>query len=196
MRRMIVIFFVFIGITLSANRLVVAQPENQLTYIGSAGGTTKPINIAGQYAYVGEGLGLTVLNISDPDQPVVVGRTHPFAIINKLVVSGDYVYAAVEPFGDLWVIDVSDPTDPKLVTSDDRYWIKALSIDGSYLYAVSFGGGLNIYDISDPSVLQEVGYLKTTGFGSGVDAAGGVAFVAHSLWRIVDCGCKRSNNTF
>lgn len=182
MRRLIVFLLVFISISLSASRFVEAHPDNHLTYLGSTGGITQAIDIAGQYAYVGEGLGLSVLNISDPEQPVVVGRTKPFAIINKLVVSGDYVYAAVEPFGDLWIIDVSDPTEPALVTSDDSHWVWDLSIDGSYLYAATFGstGGLHIYDLSNPAVLQEVGYLHTTPFGWDVEASGGIAYVTHS----------------
>lgn len=188
MRHVLVLLFGFIGISSVASWTVSARPANNLAFLGGAGGATNPIAIAGQYAYIGEGLGLTVLDISDPNQPIVVGRTPAFAVIDVIVVSGDYVYATVQPFGDLWVIDVRDPTKPLQVSYDDNYWVKALSIDSSYLYAADFGGGLHIYDVSNPTVLQEVGYLQTTGFPSGVDAAGGLAFVADSsggLW-IVD----------
>lgn len=165
--------------SLNSRRLVASRTNNPLTHLGSIGGNTKAIAIDGKYAYIGEGLGLTVMDISDPNQPVVVGRTPAFAILNEVVASGDYVYAAARPFGELWVIKVSDPANPIPVSSDNSYWIWSLSTDGSYLYAGTFGGngGLHVYDIANPAAPQEVGHLNTGAFPDDMDVSGDLVFI-------------------
>jgi len=75
------------------------------------GGATYAVAIQGNYAYIGEGARLTILNISDPHNPAVVGKTSLMqAVVRDVAVSGDYAYVA--DGSSLRVIDVSAPSNP------------------------------------------------------------------------------------
>jgi len=67
--------------------------------------------VKGNYAYIGNGLLLQVLDISNPANPTVVGELYTGGSIRKIIISGNYAYT-IFPFQ---IIDISDPTNPVLV---------------------------------------------------------------------------------
>ena len=77
-------------------------PKNlNVDYIGHIGGAKLAVAVQGDYAYVGEGGSLTVLDISHPTTPIVVGRTDIFPqIVQGVAVSGGYAYVVV---GEFWL---------------------------------------------------------------------------------------------
>ena len=56
------------------------------------------------------------------------------------------------------IIDVSDPSNPIEVSSDNPDWSYSIFSDRNYLY-VGTESGLYIYDISDPSNPVEIGSI-------------------------------------
>lgn len=158
-RRIITFLAIAIGLTVAADQSIAARLGNLLSPVGHIGGETKAIAIEDHYAYVGEGLGLTVMDISNPRSPVVVGRTPPFAEVELIAPGGNYVYVAAHGTGRIWVIDVSDPTTPKPLYKDINYNVQALAIDGSYLYMGTMLDGLHIYDLASPVEPKEVGHM-------------------------------------
>jgi hypothetical protein len=108
--------------------------------------------ILGNYAYIAhDDLGIQIIDISDPQLPIVLGCADTPFDIHRVTVSGNYVYASGVGYG-FSTIDVSNPTEPNLIgVNDSNDFIQDLLVYGNYLYVNDFSfGGLRIYDISDP----------------------------------------------
>ncbi|MEE9553517.1 MAG: hypothetical protein V3W18_04395 [candidate division Zixibacteria bacterium] len=146
--------------------------------------------VQGNYAYCGLNNGLIVLDVSNPNTPILAGQLpienyyswEYFAA--DLSVSGDYVYLS-GPYHALWIVDVSDPSQPALVSEFDlpgnSNKIYAHD-DHVYLaYEVSYNEGeLFIIDVSDPTNPVVEGSLY--GFHSIYDifVSGDLAYIADS----------------
>ena len=94
-----------------------ADAEN-VELVGHIGGRTYAVAVQGNYAYIGEGPKLTILDISDPTSPVVIGKTAllPDVVLGVAVAAGapqghTYAYVVVGGAG-LGVVDVSSPSNP------------------------------------------------------------------------------------
>jgi hypothetical protein len=130
------------------------------------------IDIAGDIAaYIPESMGdgnrLSIMDISDPENPFETGYFPNQLLTQEAIIHGDYVY-----IGEWWngfvVIDISDPSDPSYVTKrmswyngavpgDEWCYVSDIDIEGDYLYVIDYGPfpdddtkGLYIFDISDP----------------------------------------------
>jgi len=97
------------GVSLSA------EGEN-VELVGHIGGVTHAVAVQGNHAYIGNGPSFTVLDISNPTSPIVLGRTDPLpSIIRGVAISGSFAYVAAG--SDFVIIDVTDPTSPTEVGS-------------------------------------------------------------------------------
>lgn len=105
-----------------------------------------------------------------------------------LAFAGTFVYAAVGNDG-LFVIDVSDPTDPSIVGFVDPGTATGVAVSGSFAYvADSAFDGLHAIDISDPTNPAVVGSVVTTGdFDRRVAVSGAMAYVTDSSFlHVID----------
>ena len=109
---------------------------------------------------------LQVLDISDRTQPTeltFVGASSA----NGLAIQGHYAYIGGYVCGTALcgtyfeIIDISDPTALSLVQSFNLGYLpggtRDIEVVGDYAY-VTFGGGLRIYDISDPPAAFEISH--------------------------------------
>jgi len=71
----------------------------------------------------------------------------------------------------LWVYDLSDPTDPRVIGSfrDGEYFGLEMTLHGDYLYLAARQTGTHILDVSNPSAPTRAGYLADTGASSPAD---------------------------
>jgi len=89
-----------------------AQSGQNVDYVGHLGGITEAVFVAGNYAYIGEGPRLTILDITTPTSPTVVGKSAPMPdIVRDVYVSGNYAYVA-DDYEGLRIVDISTPTSP------------------------------------------------------------------------------------
>ena len=94
-----------------------------------------------------------ILDLSDPAQPVEIGAWSG-EYIHDVYVRGDYAYAAGIYTSTMYIIDISDKTNPQTVTSwsypgmAHACW---LTEDGNYLISAdeTAGGNIKIWDIQD-----------------------------------------------
>jgi hypothetical protein len=154
--------------------------------VGQIGGPTYAVAVQDHYAYIGVGAKLVVLDISDPENPIVTGQTGMLPeIVQDVVISGTYAYLADGNSG-LRVISIADPAYPFQVGFyDTPSEAMDLAVAGDTAYVADNSGGLRIIDVSDPANPRETGAWRGTAFC--VAVAGQYAYVGEgSGMHVID----------
>jgi hypothetical protein len=122
--------------------------------------------VAGPPCPVSGGNALTVIDASDPANPVITGSVSQLpqtSHLDSVVVSGNHAYGTAFYTGRVTAFDVSDPANPTIAGSlkdTQLTWANDIRVLGSHAYVVdqaSPGGELAVVDISDPAHMQVVG---------------------------------------
>lgn len=147
--------------------------------VGQVGGATQAVAVQGDYAYVGVGARLEVLQVSDTKSFHVVGNTSPFPYyVEEVVISGTLAYVAAGGAG-LRVVDVSDPAHPTEVGAwDSLGYAEGVAVAGGTLYLADGPYGLRTVDVSDPTHPTEVGYVCDMNYAFDVVVGGEYAYIA------------------
>jgi hypothetical protein len=129
--------------------LAPAQQQTQnVKLVGQIGGLTRSVALQGNYAYIGIGPRLVILDVSNPTHPAVAGRTDVLPwIMRGLAVMGTYAYVAAAGSG-LRIINITNPGAPSEVgfcdTPGNAFGV---AVAGSYAYVADSEGGLVILDL-------------------------------------------------
>jgi hypothetical protein len=144
------------------------------------------VAVSGNYAYVADGTGLQVIDVSNPVLPTIVGSmATPWGHACGVAVSGNYAYVA-DGFS-LQVIDITDPTSPTIEGTVDMpvfLYTTDVAVSGSYAYVASEEIGLQIIDISDPTLPTIKSSVDTMALS--VVVSGSYAYVAGYDFHIID----------
>ncbi|HOU11956.1 MAG TPA: carboxypeptidase regulatory-like domain-containing protein [Anaerolineae bacterium] len=151
--------FLVQAMPLSAETAIATPPF--LTLVNQIGGATYSVKLQGNYAYMGVGPRLVILNITNPVQPVAVGQTEIISdYITDIEISGNYAYitsGSIYSGEGLRIIDISNPAQPHIVGFYDTPGkAQNLAIAGNYAYVADGSTGLRIIDVSNPSNPIEV----------------------------------------
>jgi len=113
------------------------------------------------YAYIVEGIsGLTVIDVSTPSAPTLVGYTPIPGISQAISVSGNHAYIACGVAG-LTCVDISNPLNPTITQTQNTVGEAVdVAIQGNYAYVAS--DMLRIYDITSPTNLNNVSNYAPT----------------------------------
>jgi len=172
-----------------------ALSAQNVEYVGHIGGSTEAIFVQGNYAYIGVGPRLTILDITNPTSPTVVGKTAPMpGIVPDIYVDDNYAYLAAYQDG-LRVVDIEDPTNPTEVGFyDSPGEARGVYVSGNYAYLADGFNGLRVVDIEDPTNPTEVGFYDSPGRASGVYLSGNYAYLADESegLRVVDISTPTS----
>ena len=85
-----------------------------LELAGQIGGTMNCTAVSGNYAFIGQGPRLVVMNISTPSIPTPVGTGLLLSdTVNDIAISGNYAYLANNEEG-LQIVDISIPSAPQV----------------------------------------------------------------------------------
>ncbi len=164
-------------------------PPSLIELIGQVGGTVRAIAVAGNYAYVGVGLRLMVLDISNPASPVVVGQSPMMSgVVEDVILSGNLAYIA-DGEGGLQIIDISSPANLVRRGGYDTSGVAhGVTKIGNLVYVADGSTGLQIIDASDPANPVRRGNYYTTEEAWGVTVVGSLAYIANggSLLQIID----------
>jgi hypothetical protein len=127
---------------------------------------------------------LQVIDVSNPANPVPVGRCNTPGWAGDFEVVGTLAYVADGSPG-LTIIDISDPTNPVrvggCVTSGYAYRVH---LAGHLAYVANGYAGLQVIDVSDPANPCPVGGYDTRGDAFGVQVLGDLAYVADGYWGL------------
>ena len=125
--------------------LMTTTDAQNVELVGQIGGTTYTVAVQGNYAYIGVGSRLVILNISITTQPTVVGQTGILpGIVENVFIKGNYAYVA-DGFSGLRIIDVSNPAQPGEVgfyVTPGYAW--GVAVSGSYAYVADGFSGLRL----------------------------------------------------
>jgi hypothetical protein len=152
--------------------LSAAQPSNpqaptptshNVELVGHYEGEVRAVFVQGNYAYLGEGSNLTILDISTPTSPTVAGQiTPPDGYVWAIYSSGGYAYIA-DHYDDLRVVDVREPANPIEVGSYDAPGSgRDIYVSDNIAYLANASGGLRVIDVSEPSSPAELGFFEIT----------------------------------
>jgi hypothetical protein len=161
------------------------------------------VAVSRSHAYVADQFGgLEVIDVSDPTRPERVGGQNVRWSATDVAVSESYAYvndarwwpdgSSASPYGgEVWVIDISDPSNPKRIGGHDPNGCpNAIALSGAHVYVgVAWldtptpgglgrdRGALQIVDVSDPANPRMVGVHSTEGWITGVALSGHHVFV-------------------
>ncbi len=87
----------------------VSSPTDlDINLLSQIGGSSTGVAVDGNFAYIGIGPRLFILDVSNINSPAIVGRTEPLkSYIHDVTIDGDYAYVA-GTYSGLHVIRISD----------------------------------------------------------------------------------------
>ena len=137
---------------------VAATPEvtgfnNRLELIDQYGGSAAAVAVRGDYAYLGQGPRLVVLDVSNPQSPEFIAESELLpGIVLGVEVDERYVYVTTR-YGGLYIYDIQQSGAPVMVGSviPEHPGCGSLEVIGSIAYIACNPSGLFIVDVSDPT---------------------------------------------
>jgi hypothetical protein len=114
-------------------------------------------------------------------------------------IDGNIAIVAGGPDG-IYTLDVSDPNNPILLGQDNQTtndFYRKLDIQGNFAYVADYGpgGGLQIYDISDPTNLVHI-ELEGLSYATDVAVYGDMAIVADGTYGVYLYNISDTSNAF
>lgn len=129
----------------------------------------KVIDKDGRYIYAVGNYGLLVVDVIDPDNPVIVGEYETNRNVRDIEISNGYLYSVDSDWSHMGNMEIFDISNPYNVTrvglhsfADEAAEMEGLSVDESYVYASSDQNILYILDVSDPTQSVIVGRITGT----------------------------------
>jgi hypothetical protein len=161
-----------------------------------ADGETRGLDLVGDVLYRSNGGYFEALDVTNPAASFLLGRhLAPQGIVQGADVQAGLAYVAVSrgtPFatrGSLEILDVSDPSSMTPVGQIPGRTVFDVRVVGTTAYLATGGGGLRLYDVSNPASPAAQGFLTVSG-GSVLSVVpnGSVVYLAagNAGFRIVD----------
>lgn len=166
---LIIVFFLTATLTASTSLTAKAQPDasavsEKIVFVGKVRlFGVNIVRVAGNYAYIGEGNKIRIVDVTNPTDPVEIWR-QDFPSLYALETFGNKLYLGS---GDgFFIYDITNPISPTYVSDyppgSTFMIVSNVSISGTYAYISTFVPGYNrllILDISNPITPTQVGIL-------------------------------------
>ncbi|MGA2092408.1 MAG: hypothetical protein ABSH16_03235 [Sedimentisphaerales bacterium] len=144
------------------------------------------VALDGNFAYVADGEEcLRVVDISNPNQPVIIASCKPndgYIFAHHIAIANSIAYLTDEEFKKLYIIDISQPSNPTLLTTYySQYDTHGITIRDNYVYLANSVAGLTIIDVSNPNEPNTIAVCDTPGWAYGVALSGDNAIVSDAI---------------
>lgn len=117
--------------------------------------------------FIGSQDGMHIYDLKDPREPVYLSVYRHITSCDPVVVQGNRAYVTLRtvnncPRGSnqLDVIDISDPSNPQLISTYQMESPFGLGIDGTTLFVCEGENGLKVLNVEDPYNIAEIGSIK------------------------------------
>ncbi|MEZ4387218.1 MAG: hypothetical protein R3D98_06505 [Candidatus Krumholzibacteriia bacterium] len=192
MKSLAVVFAVAVALPSLAAASDCVEYESYIHWVAdvrSPGGSID-VTISGDRAFVAHyTAGLEIVDISQPENPSILGAVDTPGSAFSVAIAGDYAYVA-DDNGGLQIVDVSNPQSPALVASVAMPGhVRGVCIAGSHAYVAEANPHrCEVIDIADPLHPLLVGGTDMPEGATDVAVAGDHAFVAagYSGLQVVD----------
>lgn len=145
---------------------------------GQVGGIAPAAHTQGNYAYMGVGPRVEVVDLTKQTHPVVARSSILPGIVRSMTAAGNLLYVALGDQG-VQIIDVSTPFSPTLVSNFKTSGrVTDVAISGNYAFVTSVFDSFRVFDVSDPAAVSQAGEYAAVSVGEGVEIAGGYAYLA------------------
>ncbi len=129
-------------------------------------------------AYLADTIGMEILDVSNPADPVRFGGYDASGHANDVQVVGNLAYLAHGDAG-LEILDVSAPANPvRFGGYDTSGYARDVHVVGNLAYLAHQDAGLQILDVSNPAKPVRVGSYDTSGAPVGIQVVGSLAYLA------------------
>lgn len=129
------------------------------------------LDAKGGLLYLATCSGILVYDQSNPAQPTLKGRFQTIGCARDIHVVTPYAYV-YDDIGQIWVLDVSDPTQPTAVGSASLFLGSTgfrVYVEQNRLYVYQRWSRLHVFDIGDSTKPKPVGILPVSGTSFAVD---------------------------
>ena len=160
---------------------VSGQPNDDLLGpVGQFGGEATVGTVDGDYVYLSQGKGISVLDNTSESFTQLGYLELPEQSL-ALLKSGNLLFSLLNNNQGFYVIDVSDPSFPQIVGSCEigANWSAGMAQHGQYVYVAAGQGGFRIIDVSSPSA-PVIASTVNLFYPSDVAIAGNYAFALTS----------------
>ncbi|MBK8902894.1 MAG: hypothetical protein IPM53_17020 [Anaerolineaceae bacterium] len=144
-----------------------AAPGSPLMLVDQVGGAAMTVAVSGEMAFVGEGVRVTAVSLTDPAHPQVVGRSAPLGgVVRLLELYRDAAYVVAET-GWIDVLDVSNPADMQPSARLALVGVaQSMAIADNFLYVTAVTGRdettLSTWDIGEMATAVTSTSLSTS----------------------------------
>lgn len=152
-----------------------ASPTTTATVNLSGSSDGIKVQYQGNYAYIVQSTNPTfdIVNISNPDAPVISGTLNLSGTPTNIAVSGNYAYvSSTNNTQELQIVDISNPAAPVLAGTFDNPGstvdARGIQVVGNYVY-ISFANGTSEFIILDVSVPAIPVPVKILNLSTGVE---------------------------
>jgi len=153
--------------------------ESNVECVGSLSVEGGAVDVVGNYAYITNGTGIDVVDISNSYSPIFKGSYKTTGYAQSISVSGNYAYITNGTGID--IVDISNPSSPFLKGSyNTGRGAYDVSVSGNYAYIADDSDGLVIVDISNPSSPFLKGSYNTGRGAFDVSVSGNYAYITDS----------------
>ncbi len=171
----------------------IANPQFELaldcgnaTAVTISGDRAYVVDCAGSYIY-GVDRELVVLDITDTDAPVEIGREVTGGAVFGVEIVGDFAFVADANNTGLKIYDISSPTSPLFISSCDYTSALGMDLKDNYAYLADYGK-MQIVDFLDPNNPIRVAEVSFPGLSFSIVARNDYAYIAdiNNSIRVVD----------
>jgi hypothetical protein len=159
-----------------------AQSLPVVPTVGRLGGANVGVTKSGNFAYLGVGAGMQVLDVTDESNPIPLGFVNTADLAGRnIIASGAYVYYGGAK-GGVSIVDVSDPENPLVVAqipAGEYIWL--IDLYEGHLYIADDLNNLQIYNVQNPLAPQHTATFETTGICNAVYVKENIAYITDSL---------------
>ncbi|MEA4939610.1 MAG: hypothetical protein VB091_08510, partial [Christensenella sp.] len=154
--------------------------QDDWNLVGQVGGTTKALALDGSTLYVGSGLHVLAMDVSDPAAIALLGTSPllPDFVESITVGENGKLYVACGLSG-LVVLDVSDPSKMNIAgTFDTSGYTESVALEGKYALVADGPQGLQVLDVSNPAKIATVSEAYPLAYAYDVVLSDATAYLA------------------
>jgi hypothetical protein len=158
----------------------ISDPYNPVEISWTYGTSDDPkhIEVYGDYVYMiaRVDLGISIVNVSDPENPQFEGLYYTNSGPKAIKVSGSYLFVGLIANPEFQILDISTPTDPTVLGSTDLSigYPKDIEIEGNWAYLANSDDIFSIVDISQITNPEERSNIQLT------NSAGALGVAIHN----------------